>query len=188
MSDGVLPGNVGRGYVLRRIIRRAARHGRILGLKEPFIYKVNNLVIEQMGVAYPELMRSKELIERATKGEEERFSETLERGLHLLDAEIDALKRQDRVVLPGVIAFKLYDTYGFPYDLTADIIRKDGFTIDESGFMSEMNEQKKKARASWKGAATDASGSGSTRPSRRRQKPSSSAFRWTPFHRASFAS
>ena len=160
MSDGVLPGNVDRGYVLRRIIRRAARHGRILGLKEPFIYKINNLVIEQMGEVYPELVRSKELIERATKGEEERFSETLERGLHLLDAEIDALKRQDRVVLPGVIAFKLYDTYGFPYDLTADIIRKDGFTIDESGFMSEMNEQKKKARASWKGAATDASGSG----------------------------
>ncbi|MBI5235192.1 MAG: alanine--tRNA ligase [Deltaproteobacteria bacterium] len=158
MNDGVLPGNVDRGYVLRRIIRRAARHGRFIGLKEPFIYKVNNLVIEQMGVVYPDLARSKELIERATKGEEERFSETLERGLQHLDAEIDALKRHGAAVLPGRVAFKLYDTYGFPYDLTADIIKKDRFTIDEPGFTSEMNEQKKKARGSWKGAASDTLG------------------------------
>ncbi|MDO8425883.1 MAG: alanine--tRNA ligase [Deltaproteobacteria bacterium] len=151
MADGVLPSNEGRGYVLRRIIRRAARHGRSLGLKEPFIYKVNEKVIEHMGGVYPEIIRAKELVSRATKGEEERFFETLERGLSLLDEEVRILKERKEKVIPGDIAFKLYDTFGFPIDLTADIIRKDGMSVDEAGFSKYMDEQRRLARASWRG-------------------------------------
>ncbi|MBI5469651.1 MAG: alanine--tRNA ligase, partial [Deltaproteobacteria bacterium] len=151
MTDGVLPSNEGRGYVLRRIIRRAARHGRYLGLKEPFLYKVNDKVIELMGSVYPEITAASELISRATKGEEERFFETLERGLTLLDDEIKILRDKKETVVPGDVAFRLYDTFGFPSDLTADIVRKYGFTVDEDGFSRFMNEQKSKARAAWKG-------------------------------------
>lgn len=157
MTDGVLPSNEGRGYVLRRILRRAARHGRFLGLKEPFLYKVNEKVIEVMGGAYHEITRAKDLISRATKGEEERFFETLERGLSLLDEEIRILKEKKTTVIPGDVAFKLYDTFGFPIDLTADIIRKENFSIDEEGFNRYMDEQKKKARAAWKGMEGKAS-------------------------------
>jgi alanyl-tRNA synthetase len=147
MADGVLPSNVDRGYVLRRIIRRAARHGRFLGLKEPFLYKVNNRVIDLMGGIYPEITAAKSLISRATRGEEETFSETLERGLALLDEEVQALKKKKKKVIPGTIAFKLYDTYGFPVDLTADIVSKDGFTVDEAGFTGLMEEQRTRARS-----------------------------------------
>ncbi|MBI2413218.1 MAG: alanine--tRNA ligase [Deltaproteobacteria bacterium] len=151
MTDGVLPSNEGRGYVLRRIIRRAARHGKFLGLKEPFLYKVNARVVEHMGEVYPELKGAASLIARATKGEEERFFETLERGLALLEEEIKTLKGKGEKVIPGEVAFKLYDTFGFPSDLTADIVRKGGFSVDEAGFNRYMDEQKRKARESWKG-------------------------------------
>ena len=151
MADGVLPSNEGRGYVLRRIIRRAARHGKFLGMKEPFIHKVNETVVAAMGEVYPEIIRAKDLIARATRGEEERFFETLERGLAMLDTEVRGLKEKKETVIPGSFAFKLYDTFGFPVDLTADIIRKDGLSVDEEGFNALMAEQKKMARASWKG-------------------------------------
>ncbi|MBI5492113.1 MAG: alanine--tRNA ligase [Deltaproteobacteria bacterium] len=151
MTDGVLPSNEGRGYVLRRILRRAARHGRFLGLKEPFIFHVNETVIAHMGAVYPEITRAKDLVSRATRGEEERFFETLERGLSLLDEEVRLLKEKKENVIPGDIAFKLYDTFGFPIDLTADIVRKEGLTVDEAGFSRYMDEQRKMARASWKG-------------------------------------
>ncbi|MDP2689805.1 MAG: alanine--tRNA ligase [Deltaproteobacteria bacterium] len=151
MTDGVLPSNEGRGYVLRRIIRRAARHGRFLGLKEPFLYRINGRVIELMGGVYPEIARAKELISRATRGEEERFFETLERGLALLDTELKSLMEKGQKTIPGDVAFKLYDTFGFPTDLTADIVRREGFTVDEAGFEKYMAEQRKKARAAWKG-------------------------------------
>ncbi|MCC6503096.1 MAG: alanine--tRNA ligase [Deltaproteobacteria bacterium] len=153
MADGVLPSNEGKGYVLRRIIRRAARHGKFLGMKEPFLYRVNETVIASMGEAYPEITRAKDLIARATRGEEERFFETLERGLTMLDAEVASLKEKKETVIPGSFAFKLYDTFGFPVDLTADIIRKDGLIVDEEGFNRLMDEQRKMARASWKGLA-----------------------------------
>ncbi|HXI10678.1 MAG TPA: alanine--tRNA ligase, partial [Thermodesulfobacteriota bacterium] len=158
MTDGVLPSNEGRGYVLRRIIRRAARHGRYLGIKEPFLHLVNEKVIEIMGTVYPEIREASGLISRATKGEEERFFETLERGLALLDDEIRLLKEKKETVVPGDVTFRLYDTFGFPSDLTADIVRKYGLTVDEAGFTSLMDEQKTKARSAWKGAAAVGSG------------------------------
>jgi len=151
ISDGVLPSNEGRGYVLRRIIRRAARHGRFLGIKEPFIYKLNDTVIGSFSQVYPEVSRAKDIVSRATLGEEERFFETLERGLGMLDEEIRGLKTRQATVIPGDVAFKLYDTYGFPVDLTADIVRREGFSVDEEGFSKFMEEQKKKARQAWKG-------------------------------------
>ncbi len=157
IADGVLPSNEGRGYVLRRIIRRAARHGRFLGLKEPFIHKLNSKVIELLSSVYPEALRAKDLVERATIGEEERFFETLERGLNMLDEEINSLKGRKAAVIPGDVAFKLYDTYGFPLDLTADIVRKEGFSVDEEGFSRFMDEQRKKARLAWKGIQGTAS-------------------------------
>ncbi|MBI5886417.1 MAG: alanine--tRNA ligase [Deltaproteobacteria bacterium] len=153
ITDGVLPGNVDRAYVLRRIIRRAARHGRFLGMKAPFIYKVNSKVIELLGGVYPEAVAAKGLVMAATRGEEERFFETLERGLAMLEEEIAGLRKARKTVIPGSVAFKLYDTYGFPVDLTADVLKRDGFTVDEDGFAGAMAGQKKKARASWKGAA-----------------------------------
>jgi len=156
ITDGVLPGNVDRAYVLRRIIRRAARHGKFLGIKDPFIYMICERVIELMGDTYPEISRAKELVAKATKGEEERFFETLERGLSMLDEEVARLKGKKESVIPGPVAFKLYDTYGFPADLTADIIKKYGLTVDEAGFNKAMAEQKAKARLAWKGAAEGA--------------------------------
>ena len=153
ITDGVLPGNVGRGYVLRRIIRRAVRHGRFLGLHEPFVFRVNARVIELMGDVYPGTKASKDLIEKATRGEEERFFETLERGLALLEEEVALLKKKGEKTIPGSFAFRLYDTYGFPVDLTADIVSAEGLTVDESGFSGFMEEQRTKARQTWKGEA-----------------------------------
>jgi alanyl-tRNA synthetase len=149
MADGVLPSNVDRGYVLRRIIRRAARHGKFLGLDKPFLYKVNNKVIDLMGDVYREIRDAKTLITRATRGEEETFAETLERGLALLGDEVAKLKRKKKGsrVIPGETTFMLYDTYGFPVDLTADIVAKDGFTVDEAGFKVLMEAQRKRARS-----------------------------------------
>ncbi|MBI5048745.1 MAG: alanine--tRNA ligase, partial [Deltaproteobacteria bacterium] len=152
IADGILPSNEGRGYVLRRILRRASRHGKLLGINEPFLYKVCGKVIEVMGEAYPEIAVARNTLVKAAEGEETRFLETLERGLHILDEEITRLKGEKVKRLKGDFAFKLYDTYGFPIDLTADIIRPRNFTIDEEGFNAAMEEQRLKARDAWKGS------------------------------------
>ncbi|MEE8575148.1 MAG: alanine--tRNA ligase [Thermodesulfobacteriota bacterium] len=150
ITDGILPSNEGRGYVLRRILRRAARHGKFIGLNEPFIFKVCEKVTELMGTAYPEVERASDTVLRATRGEEERFFETLTRGLELLDLEIKKLG--EKKVLSGEAAFMLYDTFGFPVDLTADILKDHGVTIDEAGFDTAMEAQRTMARSAWKGS------------------------------------
>ncbi|HEC83789.1 MAG TPA: alanine--tRNA ligase [Thioploca sp.] len=141
--DGVVPSNEGRGYVLRRIIRRAIRHGHKLGLREPFFSRLVTPLEEQMGTAYPELRKNKSLVERLLKQEEERFNETLDRGMRLLEQAIVDL--QDNII-PGEIVFKLYDTYGFPTDLTADIARERGLTLDMGCFEREMEVQRARCR------------------------------------------
>jgi len=142
--DGVTPSNEGRGYVLRRIIRRALRHGHKLGIHEPFFYKLVAVLEREMGNAYPELTRGRDLAERVLRQEEERFAETLETGMSLLESAIRGLKGTQ---IDGDTVFKLYDTYGFPVDLTADIARERGLTIDEAGFESAMAVQRERARA-----------------------------------------
>ncbi|HHL39947.1 MAG TPA: alanine--tRNA ligase [Deltaproteobacteria bacterium] len=158
ITDGILPSNEGRGYVLRRILRRAVRHGRFLGLSGPFLHKVAETVIEIMGEAYPEVVQAARTVEKATRSEEERFFETLERGLAMLDAEVAALEASGGRVLSGETTFRLYDTYGFPVDLTADIVRERGIDIDEAGFNECMEEQRRKARSNWKGASAGEAG------------------------------
>ena len=156
IADGVLPSNEGRGYVLRRIMRRAMRHAHILGAKEPLLYRLVPALIGQMGRAYHELERGQSLIEETLKLEETRFRETLERGLRLLDDATKGLKRGD--TLSGEVAFKLYDTYGFPYDLTEDALKARGLGVDAQGFATAMERQRAEARKSWAGsgeAATD---------------------------------
>jgi alanyl-tRNA synthetase len=154
LADGVMPSNEGRGYVLRRIMRRAMRHARNLGSKTPVIYKLVPALVQQMGDAYPELQRAQSLITEIIKLEEERFGETLDRGLKLLEEECKSLKSGDS--LKGDVAFKLYDTYGFPYDLTVDILRNRGIGVDEAGFKAAMAEQKARAKAAWKGSGEQA--------------------------------
>ncbi len=146
VADGVLPSNEGRGYVLRRILRRAARHGRLLGLKEPFLYKLTGAVIEVMGAAYPELRAAAGTVAKVTQGEEERFIATLDQGLPILTDIIAKAKRAGRSVLPGTDVFKLYDTYGFPLDLIAEACREQGMTVDEAGFDRAIEEQRTRAR------------------------------------------
>lgn len=141
--DGVLPSNEGRGYVLRRIIRRAVRHGTKLGANEPFFYKLVDALIAEMGQAYPELSASQQRIEQALLQEEQQFARTLQRGLSILD---DALQSLDGDTIPGEVAFKLYDTYGFPLDLTADVARERGVKVDEAGFASAMDAQRARAQ------------------------------------------
>ena len=143
--DGVLPSNEGRGYVLRRIIRRAARHGHQLGCKTPFFYKLVAALDQQMGDAYPELRQHREHVERVLKKEEQRFAETLEQGMRILEAAIDKMKGD---TIDGKTVFKLYDTFGFPVDLTADVARERGLRLDQAGFDVEMEEQRSRARAS----------------------------------------
>jgi alanyl-tRNA synthetase len=150
LADGVMPSNEGRGYVLRRIMRRAMRHARNLSSTNPVIYKLVPTLVREMGDAYPELKRAEALITEIIKLEEERFGETLDRGLKLLEEESKSLKSGDS--LAGDVAFKLYDTYGFPFDLTVDILRNRGIGVDEAGFKNAMAEQKKRARAAWKGS------------------------------------
>ncbi|HSY08259.1 MAG TPA: alanine--tRNA ligase [Steroidobacteraceae bacterium] len=142
--DGVLPANEGRGYVLRRIIRRAIRHGYKLGIHEPFFYKLVAVLVNEMGPAYPELVRGRAHAERVLQQEEERFAETLASGMSLLEAAIAKLQGN---VIDGAIVFKLYDTFGFPADLTADIARERGLTVDEAGFDELMEAQRERARA-----------------------------------------
>ena len=142
--DGVLPSNEGRGYVLRRIIRRAARHGYELNLREPFFYKMVAPLVKEMGAAYPELAKAQAQVERALKQEEERFGETLAHGMKILDDDIAKLKGK---TISGATLFKLYDTYGFPVDLTADIAFARGLKVDMEGYERAMNEQRERARS-----------------------------------------
>ena len=128
-----MPSNEGRGYVLRRLLRRAARHGRLIGLEKPFLYQVASTVAAVMGDAYPELRTEEQRIREVIRGEEERFGETLEKGLVLLEEATANLKHQKKKVLSGEIAFRLYDTYGFPVDLTEDILRDRRMTVDQRG-------------------------------------------------------
>ena len=144
ITDGVVPSNEGRGYVLRRIIRRAIRHGHKLGLRDAFFYKLVAPLCKEMGDAYPELLKAKAQVERLLKQEEERFAETIEHGLAILD---EAIKQLSGKVIPGSTVFKLYDTYGFPVDLTADIAREHQLSLDMEGFEKEMGEQRERARA-----------------------------------------
>ena len=150
IADGVMPSNDGRGYVLRRIMRRAMRHAHLLGAKDPLMHRLVPSLVNQMGAAYPELNRAQALIEETLKLEETRFKQTLDRGLKLLDDELSSLP--DGAALPGEAAFKLYDTYGFPLDLTQDALREKGRTVDTDGFDAAMAEQKAKARAAWAGS------------------------------------
>ena len=145
IADGVLPSNEGRGYVLRRIIRRAVRHGRLLGAKDVFFYKLVDKLAQLMGNAYPELVEQKALIERTLKKEQEQFLKTLDRGLALLEQEL--VKLGDSKTFPGDVAFKLYDTYGFPADLTQDVVRDRGYVVDQEGFDKCMAEQKARAKS-----------------------------------------
>ena len=155
VADGVLPSNEGRGYVLRRIMRRAMRHAHLLGASEPLMYRLVPALVAEMGVAFPELARAQPLIEETLKLEETRFRQTLVNGLRLLD---DATaKMGPGEVLAGDIAFKLYDTFGFPYDLTEDALRAKGQTVDRAGFDVAMAEQKRAARAAWTGSGAKAS-------------------------------
>ncbi|OYU19339.1 MAG: alanine--tRNA ligase [Rhodobacteraceae bacterium PARR1] len=150
IADGVMPSNEGRGYVLRRIMRRAMRHAHMLGAQDPVMFKLVPALVRQMGAAYPELARAQALIEETLKLEETRFITTLDRGLKLLDDELARIP--DGSNLPGAAAFKLYDTYGFPLDLTQDALREKGRAVDVAGFDAAMLEQKTKARAAWSGS------------------------------------
>ena len=155
IADGVLPGNEGRGYVLRRIIRRAVRHGKKLGVDDTFFYKLVGPLCKEMGDAYPELVKSRAHVEKVLEKEELRFAETLDQGMEILEVAIGDLKSKE---LPGDIAFKLYDTYGFPVDLTADIARERGLTVDQHGFEEQMTAQRGRARAASKFGIVDQSG------------------------------
>jgi alanyl-tRNA synthetase len=146
VADGVQPSNDGRGYVLRRVLRRAARHAKHLGFDAPFLWKVTEAVVDTMGAAFPEIVPRRAHIEQVIHGEEERFSETLDKGLSLLEQERDALRQRQATTLPGEVAFKLYDTYGFPLDMTQDILRSDGIDVDLKGFEACMGDQRQRAR------------------------------------------
>jgi alanyl-tRNA synthetase len=154
VADGVLPANEGRGYVLRRIMRRAMRHAHLLGAKEPLMWRLVPALVAEMGAAFPELVRAQPLIEQVLEQEETRFRQTLATGIKLLDEATSELA--DGGTLPGETAFKLYDTYGFPYDLTEDALRSRGLRVDRAGFDAAMAEQKVMARAAWKGSGAKA--------------------------------
>ncbi|MCK6525248.1 alanine--tRNA ligase, partial [Myxococcota bacterium] len=152
IADGVMPSNDERGYVLRRVMRRAIRYGVKLGLSKPFLFKSADRVVSMMGADYPELIERRAYIQEVVRGEEERFSETLEKGLALLDRELERHPK----ALSGEVVFKLYDTFGFPSDLTELIAAERGVTVDVEGYKAAMAEQKAKARASWKGSGEQA--------------------------------
>ncbi len=152
VADGVLPSNEGRGYVLRRILRRGLRHGRLLGVDEPFMAKVTGRVVEVMQGAYPELAEAREHVARVTLAEEERFGHTLRVGLRLVESLVEQQKAQGAAAIPGAEIFRLYDTYGFPVDLLRDIASDHGLALDEPGFERAMAEQRTRARESWVGS------------------------------------
>lgn len=156
MADGVMPSNEGRGYVLRRIMRRGMRHAHLLGASEPLMYKLFPTLLSKMGEAYPELGRAGALITETLRSEEERFRVTLERGLKMLDEETARLSGGQN--FPGDVAFKLYDTFGFPLDLTQDALKAKNIAVDTAGFDACMEEQKKAARAAWSGSGDTAFG------------------------------
>lgn len=153
ISDGVLPSNEGRGYVLRRILRRAVRHTRMLGIKEPCLFSLAYQVKEIMQGAYPEIGERLSFVMEVVKNEEDRFFQTIDRGLELLNLEIE--KHRDEKVLPGDVVFKLYDTYGFPVDLTQDIARDSGLDVDYAGFEEEMEKQRERSRLAWRGSGEE---------------------------------
>ena len=153
--DGVMPSNEGRGYVLRRIMRRAARHGRLLDVKESFLHRAVCIVAQQMGDIYPEVAGSLEYIRKVVLNEENAFSATLDSGLKILEDKIEELKGLGEFVIPGDVAFKLYDTYGFPLDLTTDIVAEKAMTVDSKGFEAAMQQQRTRARQAWKGSGDD---------------------------------
>jgi alanyl-tRNA synthetase len=155
MADGVLPANEGRGYVLRRIMRRAMRHAHLLGAKDPLMHRLVPALVAEMGGAYPELLRAQPLLVETLEREEARFRQTLDKGLKLLDEATVGIS--GGATLPGDVAFKLYDTYGFPYDLTEDALRPQGIAVDKAGFDAAMAQQKAAARAAWKGSGDKAS-------------------------------
>jgi len=155
ICDGVLPSNEGRGYVLRRIMRRAARHAKMLGFAEPVLFRAVDAVNAIMGEAFPELLEREEYVKKVIRAEEERFAETLDRGLAILNEDIAVLKSSGKNCLPGDAVFRLYDTYGFPLDLTADIMAAEEMTIDEAGFELCMERQRAQAREHWKGSGEE---------------------------------
>jgi alanyl-tRNA synthetase len=152
LADGALPSNEGRGYVVRRILRRAARFGKVLGIDKPFLFRLTQVVAEVMSDHFPEVQEHMAFTSQVIKKEEERFLETLDFGLKLLNEEIDRLRQHKEVVLPGSLVFKLYDTYGFPLDIIQDIIRDQNLRIDQNGFQSHMDRQREMSRQSWKGS------------------------------------
>ncbi len=151
ISEGLMPSNEGRGYVLRRIIRRASRHSRLLNVNKPFLYKLIDAVINTMGETYPEIIDERERIEKILRFEEERFARTIETGMMKFDEILSAVKKEGKTIIPGEEIFKLYDTFGFPIDLAKDIAMDAGLKIDEEGFHREMEIQRERARASWIG-------------------------------------
>lgn len=146
IADGIHPGSEGRGYVLRRLIRRACRHGRVIGFRQPFLYKVADTVIEKMGSTYPELVKSADTIRKLLKAEEEKFLVTLDTGMSVLEKEINRLEAKGSKIFPGEAAFLLHDTYGFPLDMTEDILRGKGIAVDAEGFSRSMEEQRSRSR------------------------------------------
>jgi alanyl-tRNA synthetase len=155
INDGVLPSNEGRGYVLRRIIRRASRYGRLIGITKPFLYRLTGAVVDAMREAYPELADAREHVAKVVLIEEERFATTLDSGLAILNETVAKLKAEKKVMIPGDVLFKLYDTFGFPLDLVADMARDLHLEIDEEGYRRAMQEQRDKARAAWAGSGEE---------------------------------
>ncbi len=156
IADGVLPSNEGRGYVERRLLRRAARFGRELGLEKPFLHEVSDTVVEMMGRQYPELLEKRVQIQKIIQTEEERFASTLVRGMDILEETFETMKTQGRETVPGEDLFRLHDTYGFPLDLATDISEDRGYTVDREGFEAAMDGQRKKARSAWTGSGEEA--------------------------------
>ncbi|MDL2315900.1 alanine--tRNA ligase, partial [Desulfovibrio sp. OttesenSCG-928-A18] len=152
IADGIMPANEGRGYVLRRLIRRAYRFGRLIGMPSTFLHITADSVVDNMGEDFPELAASREFMRRVIREEEERFEKTLDKGLTLLEEELATLAEQASLRIPGDVAFKLYDTYGFPLDIINDVSEKRGFSVDEEGFREHMRAQKERAKAAWKGS------------------------------------
>lgn len=152
IADGILPSNEGRGYVLRRLIRRALRFGKLMGMNEAFMFKSVSRVVDVMGDDYPELRANADFLARVVHEEEERFRLTLDKGLAMLEEEISRQTASGSTLIPGDVAFRLYDTYGFPLDIVTDVAFKRGFSVDEAGFTEHMKEQKTRARAAWKGS------------------------------------
>ncbi len=155
INDGVLPSNEGRGYVLRRILRRAARYGKLIGINKPFLYKLTGAVVDEMKAAYPDLADSREHVAKIVLLEEERFGQTLDSGLALLNETVAKLKAEKKVMIPGEVLFKLYDTFGFPLDLVTDMARDMHLELDEEGYRKAMQEQRDKARAAWAGSGEE---------------------------------